>query len=144
MLSVARIAGAVVVAAAIGFSIHVLYGQGWAEAYVQRAADMGRLNGALHQPYPTTIVVIAALTALVPTAGKVLAYILLKERLPGRSRIVKGLAFGLLVLLMGDALIRLPLMNAVIGNPFDVVLVQSLEGWLIAPLMGIAIALLVP
>jgi hypothetical protein len=35
-------------------------------------------------------------------------------------------------------------MNYVVGNPMDVVLVQSLEGWLIGVTAGIAIALLVP
>jgi len=45
---------------------------------------------------------------------------------------------------MSDALIRLPIMNYVVGNPMDVVLVQSLEGWLIGVTAGIAIALLVP
>jgi hypothetical protein len=57
---------------------------------------------------------------------------------------MKGLWYGVLLTGMTDALIRVPLMSVVIGNPVDVMLVQSLEGWLIGPATGIAIAMLVP
>ena len=139
-----RIAAAILGAAGVGFAIHVLYGRGWANDYVQHAADTGRLAGALREPYPQYVVVTAFVLALLPTAGKVVAYMLLRGSLPGKTRLTKGLWFGLLVMFMGDTLIRLPLMNAIIGNPLDVVFVQGLEGWLIGPLVGVVIALLVP
>jgi hypothetical protein len=138
-----RFALALFCAAAIGFGIHVLYGRGWAEAYVQAAAVAGRLPH-VHEPYPTYVVVVAFVTELLVVAGKIAAYILLRDALPGHSRLTKGLWFGLLLLGMSDALIRLPLMNYVVGNPVDVVFVQSLEGWLIGAATGVAIALLVP
>lgn len=139
-----RIVLATAVASAAGFGIHVLCGQGWALEYATRAAQAGRLGGVLREPYPTYVVVVAALTTLIPTLGKVLVFLLVRDRLPGRTALMKGLAFGLLLLLINDALLRLPIMNVVIGNPVDVMLVQSLEAWLISPIMGILIALIVP
>jgi hypothetical protein len=139
-----RLALATLGAAAIGFAIHVLYGRGWAEAYVQTAARAGRLSKIIREPYPASVVIVASITALLPTAGKVIAFLWLRDNLPGRSRLVKGLWYGVLLTAMTDALIRVPLMSIVIGNPVDVMLVQSLEGWMIGPAMGIAIAILVP
>jgi hypothetical protein len=135
---------AVIVAAGIGFAIHVLYGQGWAAAYVDRAAGSGRLAGVLHQPYPPYVVVAALLAQVIPVAGKVVVFLLVRDKLPGQSRIVKGLWFGLLLLAATDALVRLPFMNALIGNPMDVVLVQGLEGWAIGLTVAVSIALIVP
>src|SRR5690349_14871605 len=104
-----RIVLATTVASAAGFGIHVLYGQGWALQYVARAAQGGRLNGVVREPYPNYVVVIAALTALIPTFGKVLMFMLVRDRLPGRTAVVKGLGFGLLLLMINDALLRLPI-----------------------------------
>jgi hypothetical protein len=131
-------------AAGAGFALHVLYGRGWAESYVQSAARTGRLNNILHEPYPSIIVALAFMTALLPAAGKVDAFLLLRKNLPGHSRVTKGLWFGLLLMAMTDALIRVPFMSVAIGNPVDVMLIQRLEGWLIGMATGIAIALLVP
>ena len=66
-----RIAGATIFAAVIGFLIHVMYGQGIALDYVQKAAESGRLNDVIRQPYPNWVVAIASLTALIPAFGKV-------------------------------------------------------------------------
>ena len=139
-----RFALALLIATGLAFGIHVIYGHGWAAAYVDNAAHSGRLHGVLHEPYPASVVTIAYLTALFPMAGKVAVYVLLKDSLPGRSRIANGLWFGLLLMAMSDSLFRLPLMNLLIGNPFDVVFVQGLEGWSIDAATGIAVALLVP
>ena len=139
-----RIAAASLGAAAAGFGIHVLYGRGWAESYVQSAARAGRLDHILREPYPPSVVAIAFVTALLPAAGKVIAYLLLKENLPGRSRLAKGFCYGVLLTGMTDALVRVPIMSVVGGNPADVILVQSLEGWMLGPAMGIAIAVLAP
>ena len=139
-----RVVLATAVASAAGFGIHVLYGQGWALDYIGAAARAGRLNGVVREPYPTYVVIIAGLTALIPTFGKVLVFLLVRDRLPGRAAYVKGLAFGLLLLMINDALIRLPIMNVVVGNPVDVMFIQSLEAWLIFPIMGVSIALISP
>ncbi|MCP4649559.1 MAG: hypothetical protein GY853_05705, partial [PVC group bacterium] len=85
-----RIAGATILAAAIGFIIHVMYGQGTAIEYVQKAAESGRLNDVIKQPYPSWVVAIASLTALIPAFGKVFVYILIQEKLPSQNKIIKG------------------------------------------------------
>jgi len=79
-----------------------------------------------------------------PAAGKVLGYWLLQDRLPGRVPWLKGLVYGLLLLLMSDALLRSPIMNFAVGNPHDVVLVQSAEAWLIYAVTGVLIGTIVP
>lgn len=139
-----RILLATIIAAAIGFTIHVLYGQGLALEYVQTAAQEGRLNEIIRQPYPAWLVTVAAITALIPTLGKVLLYVLVQDKLPASSNSGRGLLFGLVLLVIDDSLLRTPIMNVVVGNPFDVMLVQSLENWAIPLLMGLVIAHIVP
>lgn len=136
-----RLALATALAAAAGFSVHVLYGRGWAEMYAQMAAQSGRMNHVLTEPYPAWIVAVAAATALVPTFGKVLVYLLVRERLPGRAAWQKGLLFAGLLLLMSDGTLRQPFMDVLVGVPSDVALAQALEPWLIQPLVGLLIAL---
>ena len=140
----ARILFATIVAAVIGFAIHVLYGQGLAMEYVQSAAQEGRLNEIIQQPYPAWLVTVAAITALIPTFGKVLLYVLIQDKLPVSSNIGRGLLFGLVLLAIDDALLRMPIMSVVVGNPFDVMLVQNFEGWVIPLIMGLVIAHILP
>ncbi len=139
-----RIMIATIVAAAMGFMIHVLYGQGLAMEYVQSVAQEGRLNAIIRQPYPAWLVAIAATTALLPALGKVLLYVLIKEKLPASSNTCRGLLFGLLLLAIDDAFLRTPIMSVIVGNPFDVMLVQGVESWAISFIMGLVIAYIVP
>jgi hypothetical protein len=136
-----RLFFATALAAAAGFSIHVLYGRGWAEMYAQLAAQSGRMSHVLTEPYPGWIVAVAFTTGLVPTFGKVLVYLLVRERLPGRTAWKKGLWFGALLSLMSNDTLRQPLMDVLVGVPGDVAVAQALEPWLIQPLMGLLIAL---
>lgn len=76
-----------------------------------------------------------------PTFGKVLVYLLIREQLPGKNAWQKGFLFGALLLLMHNDTLRQPLMDLLVGVPGDVVAVQTLEPWLIQPLMGLLIAL---
>lgn len=139
-----RILLATIVAATIGFAIHVFYGQGLAMEYVQSVAQEGRLSGIIRQPYPAWLVTVAATTALIPTFGKVLLYLLLQDKLPASSNTGRGLLFGLVLLVIDDALLRAPVMSVIVGNPIDVMLVQSLESWVIPLIMGLVIAHIVP
>jgi hypothetical protein len=139
-----RILLATIVAAALGFSIHVIYGQGLAMDYVQSAAQAGRLNDIIRQPYPSWLVAVAAITALIPTLGKVLLYSLIQDKLPASGPMARGLIFGLVLLMIDDALLRTPIMMSVVGTPVDVLLIQSLEGWVIPVITGLVIASIVP
>jgi hypothetical protein len=140
-MSVVRTFLATALAAGAAFSIHVLYGRGWAEAYTQAAGQSGRLSHILTEPYPGWVVAVAAATALVPTFGKVLVYLVIRDRLPGRTTWQKGLVFGGLLLLMTDSALRQPFMDVLVGVPIDVALAQAAEPWLIQPIMAMFIAL---
>lgn len=139
-----RVALAVIVATASGFFIHVYYGRGLANAYVQAQAAAGRLSEIVREPYPMPIFLTALATALVPMAFKVGLFVLVRERLPGRSGAAKGLWYGLLLLAIGDNFIRIPIMSVVVGNPADVMLVQSAEAWAISLVTGLLIGTFVP
>lgn len=134
---------ATALAAGAGFTIHVLYGRGWAATYAEAAERAGRLAHILNEPYPRWVVVIAATTALLPTFGKVVVYLLVRDRLPGNSIWLKGLIFSALLLLMSDAALRQPIMDTLVGVPGDVVALQAIEPWLVQPVMGMLIALAV-
>lgn len=140
-MSVVRAFLATVLAATAGFSIHVLYGRGWAEAYTQSAAQSGRLSHVLTEPYPGWVIAVAATTALIPTFGKVLVYLLVRNRLPGRTFWQQGLVFGGLLLLMSESALRQPFMDVLVGVPGDVAMAQAVEPWLIQPIMAVLIAL---
>jgi len=142
-MSATKIGGATLLAAAAGFTIHVTYGRGWAEEYTQAAAQAGRITHVLTEPYPAWLVAVAMATALVPTFGKVIIYLLVRQKLPGQTAWRKGLAFSALLLLLDGETVRQPLMNTLVGLPLDVSLVKSLEHWVIDPVMGMLIALTV-
>jgi len=139
-----RLLIATIIAAAVGFAIHVLYGQGLAMDYVQSAAQEGRLNDILRQPYPFWLVTLAAITALIPTLGKAILYLMIQDKLPASSNTGRGLLFGLILLAIDDALLRTPIMSAAVGNPLDIMLVQSLEGWAIPFVTALVFAYILP
>ena len=122
-----RIAIAAILAAIIAFSIHVFYGQNLAAKLVS-AAFKARHWTTAHQPYPPSIFYSAFVTAIVRMLGFGVVYTLIQDRMPGRLRAVKGLFYGLLMMFCTDDFLRLPVMNLLVGNPLDVVLVQSAEG----------------
>lgn len=135
---------AVALATASGFYFHVLYGRGWAVRYVQEQAAQGRLNDIVHEPYPWDVYLAALATSFIPTAFQVLLFVLLRDRLPGSSGAVKGLWFGALLLAIGDNLVRIPIMSLAVGNPADVMFVQSAEYWIIGLVKGLLIGVLTP
>lgn len=143
MVSV-RLIAAVVLATVSSFYFHVHYGRGWAVRYVEAQAALGRLNEIAREPYPWGVYVAALATAFVPTLFQVFLFVLVRDRLPGASGVVKGLWFGVFLLAIGDNLLRMPIMNVVVGNPIDVMLVQSAEYWVIGLLKGLLIGVLTP
>jgi hypothetical protein len=139
-----RLALAAVMATAGGFFFHVYYGRGLANDYVQAQAAAGRLNDIVHAPYSTPVFLTALATALLPVVFKVALFVLIRDHLPGRSGVAKGLWYGLLLLAISDDFIRMPIMSVVVGNPVDVMLVQSAEVWVISFMTGLIIGILVP
>ena len=139
-----RLAAATLLATAAGFFIHVHYGRGWANQYVQVQAAAGRLSEIAREPYPWDVYLLALSTAVIPTAFQVLLYVLIRDKLPGRNDAIKGLWFGALLLAIGENLIRIPIMSVAVGNPIDVMLVQSAEAWTIGIVKGLLIGVVSP
>jgi hypothetical protein len=139
-----RILLATAVAAIAGFAFHVLYGRGLAQDYLAAAGESGRLGHMLQEPYPTYVVTIAALTALIPTLGKVIVWLLIRDKLPGVTTAGKAVWFTGLMLLMSDDFLRMPIMNLLVGMPIDVLTVYSAEQWVIVPMMCFLIAFILP
>ena len=135
---------AVVMSASAGFCIHVFYGEGWLDTYVQSAAGTGRLSHILQPPYPAAIMACAYVTALIPYAVKVGIYRFAGHLLPAHSAFARGLLYGLLLLATGDEFVRMPLMNFLVGNPADVTVLMALQPWAIALSSGVLIALFTP
>lgn len=139
-----RLVAAVALATVSGFYFHVLYGRGWVVRYVQEQAAQGRLNDIVREPYPWDVYLAALATAFIPTAFQVLLFVLVRDRLPGTSGAVKGLWFGALLLAIGDNLLRIPIMSVAVGNPADVMFVQSAEYWIIGLVKGLLIGVSTP
>ncbi|ATM87562.1 hypothetical protein OP862_02685 [Yersinia massiliensis] len=139
-----RICLATLVSAAFGFTFHVLYGRGWAVEYMDAATKAGRMDGLLQEPYPVYIVVIAALTALIPTLGKVFIWLFIREKLPGKNLLIKGIWFTVIMMIADSDLLRQGIMNLLIGMPIDVWFVYSAEQWIIVPTMCFLIVALCP
>jgi hypothetical protein len=95
-------------------------------------------------PYPFNVLVSAYATAILPVAGLLIIYNLISSSLKFDSRILKGLVFGGLVLLSEGKLIREPVMNAVVGNPWEVVLLDQIQSWLPTLVICLLIALMMP
>ena len=139
-----RIVLATAAAALAGFAFHVVYGRGFAQDYLASAGESGRLADLLQEPYPTYVVTIAALTALIPTLGKVIAWLLVRDKLPGVTTACKAFWFTGLMMLISQDFLRMPIMNLLIGMPIDVWAVLSAEQWVIVPMTCFLIAFISP
>lgn len=130
--------------ASFGFAFHVLYGRGWASEYMDNAIKSGRMDGVLQEPYPFYIVAIAALTALIPTAGKVIIWLFIRDKIPGKRLWIKAFFFTGILIIADGGLLRQDIMNYLVGMPLDVWFVYGMEQWVIVPVMCILIVVLSP
>lgn len=48
---------------------------------MDNAIKTGKMDGVLQEPYPLYIIVIAALTSLIPTIGKVFIWLFIRDKL---------------------------------------------------------------
>lgn len=122
-------------ATVVAFVIHVKYGN---FVYGVVAKSMEGVEMA-QPPYGPMVTAIAGITSVLPILGLFLIFSMLYDKVPCKSPLGKGVFFGLLYLLSEGELIRMPLMNALIGNPFGVVLLQASAA--IAPRLIVAIIL---
>jgi hypothetical protein len=120
-----------------GFFLHVEL-SGAIGSYVQRS--MAGIN-VLQPPYPFWITAIAFVTAVLPVTAWAILFLFVYDRIPFENAVMKGLTFSSLILLLKGDLLRQQIMGYVVGNPFHVVLIQSLDPLLPNLLMGVILAI---
>ena len=133
---------AIALAATIAITIHI-HLMHFIDPIIANTMATGHYH-LINEPYPPFVVTWAYMTSLLPATGCAIIYYLIGDQLPGRSRIVKGILFGLLLLLAEGNLIRQPLMGAVVGNPFWLPFFQQSHMYAARIAMGIILALIIP
>ena len=81
-------------------------------------------------PYGSEVVIPATFTAVEYGIALFLLYLALRRALPGTSAFSRSLVLAGLSLALGGNLLRMPIMQLVVGNPLHVVLVQHGAVWL--------------
>jgi hypothetical protein len=81
-------------------------------------------------PYGSEVVIPATLTTVEYGIALFLLYLALRRSLPAASAFSRSLALAALSLALGGNLVRMPMMQLVVGNPLHVVLVQHGAVWL--------------
>src|SRR5262245_38574917 len=107
----------IVAAAVVALGLHVA-----ADPVIQEWVGRQMKGAKLHRTGPL-IGALAFVTAMVDIGAISLVQILMYPRLPGKGPVVKGLAFGVLLLAIRSRFPRMFIMNLAIGNPLVVVLV---------------------
>ena len=130
----------VVISTVIGLSTHIYL------LKIISPVIAERMQGVVIQkpPYSVVITTIAYITFVFPAIGTVLVYYFIQDVFPGKSRVVKGVLFGLLILLVKGELLRQPIMNFIVGNPIKITLLQQSQVWLSNLIMCVIIALFTP
>lgn len=126
----------IAVAAIAAFAIHVKYGNfvGGVVSNAMSGVEIAR------PPYGLGITTTAALTSLLPTLGVFIIFALIYDKLPSRSPLIKGVLFAVLRMFSEGQMVRMPLMNALVGNPLWVVALQQSEIWATNLLLSFVLA----
>jgi len=107
-------------------------------------ADYLHIHSGIDVPsYLTLIEIWSYLTKPLEAAGVALIYYLLGDRLPTRSRLIKGLFLTLIVLLTEGQLIRQLFMNLLLPNTLREALAFQRQVWLSHLAMCLIITLLI-
>lgn len=126
----------VICAAAVMFAVHIKYGN-FVAGVVNSAMDGTEIE---KPPYSFMITLIATITSILPIMGLFILFFLVYDKIPGKSPLTKGILFGMLRLLSEGQLARMPIMNALVGNPLWVVVLQQSEIWATTLLISIILA----
>ncbi len=97
-----------------------------------------------HPPYSVFINIAAYLTVILSAAGMAIVYYFLAPHFPFNSRVLRGLCLAALVLLVKGELIRVPIMNILVGNPIKIALLQQSQIWISNIAMALMIAFVFP
>jgi hypothetical protein len=132
---------AIILATAIALTSHIfllkwlqpLINQGLAHAHIIHSKDYGHL-----------IVSFAYITLLIPVAAIAFIYYFAGHLLPVKTRVMKGVLLGIILLLVKSDLIRQPVMNVLVGVPAWVSILQQIQVWVYCLAVTIIIALIIP
>ncbi len=116
---------AAVAASVVGFTVHKAFADR-PPAWV--SAQMGSTQIKL-PPYGPEIVVPATLTSLELGVAYLAAYLLVRRATPDRSVFLRALLVAALCLALHGSLLRMPLMQLLVGNPVWVTVVQHAGTW---------------
>ena len=114
-----------IAASAAGFAVHKVFADrlpAWVSAHMENAQIK-------LPPYGPEIVVPAALTSLESGVAYLVAYLLVRRATPERSVLSRSLLVAALCLALHGSLLRMPVMQLLIGNPVWVTLVQHAGLW---------------
>ena len=132
---------AIILATAIALVSHVfllkwlqpLINQGLAHAHIINSKDYGPL-----------IVSMAYVTLLIPVTAIAFIYYFAGHLLPVKTRLMKGVLLGIILLLVKSDLIRQPIMNVMVGVPAWVSILQHIQIWVYCLAVTIIVALIIP
>jgi hypothetical protein len=94
-------------------------------------------------PYNFFITSAAYITAIFPAMGQVIICYIIAQYIPF-NKLLKGLIFAFLMLLANGEIIRMPLMDFLVGNPWKVVALQHLQTYVVQIIIGIVIIFILP
>jgi hypothetical protein len=120
-------------AAVTGFVIHV-GSQAWVQAWVAERMQGRQVTGSWDVRY------LALATSLEVGVGLVILYALVRQAMPVKSSVLRGMLVGVVLLAVMGLLLRQPVMDLVIGNPLSVVIVQDGVAWILWPAAAVAAA----
>src|SRR5437868_4664010 len=109
-----------IAASAAGFFPHKLFAD-WLPQWVASHMEGVQIK---FPPYGPEVVVPAALSYVEPGLAYLAAYVLVRKATPSSSVLVRALLVAALCLGLEGSIVRMPLMQLVIGNPLWVTLVQ--------------------
>jgi hypothetical protein len=124
-----------IASAVTGFAVHV-GSQSWVQSWVSE-----RMQGTSVIP-SWDVRYVALATSIEVGVGLTLLYALVRQSMPVRSPVLRGLLLGAILLAVMGRLVRQPLMNLVIGNPLSVVVVQDGISWVLWPTVCVVAAVI--
>ncbi|MDE9545319.1 hypothetical protein KKI93_21655 [Xenorhabdus bovienii] len=107
----------------LGFMVHVINIE-WVVPYIRNEVNNISVLPSWDVRY------LAALTSLETGLGITILYILIKKGLPTYTSFTRGIVMWLIELAIMGRLIRQPLMDYAIGNPFLISILQNAVSWI--------------
>ncbi len=121
-----------VIASSSSFIIHLISAE-WLPEWVSN-----QMHGIAIQP-SWSVKYVAMITSIEYGVAAIILYRLAREKLIKYGLLKTILIFSILLTAIHGAFIRQPFMDFVVGNPFQVVLIQNCFKWLVWILMSVVV-----